>query len=65
MEVPSACPQVPPEVLRPRTTWKDPALYDAKANELAQRFARNFEQFARAPAEIRAAGPRAALEVKR
>ncbi len=65
VEVPSVCPQVPPEVLKPRTTWKDPALYDAKANELAQRFAKNFEQFADAPAEIRAAGPRAAVEVKR
>ncbi|MFQ5817392.1 MAG: phosphoenolpyruvate carboxykinase [Terriglobia bacterium] len=56
--VPKVCPDVPPEVLKPRNTWKDSQLYDAKANELAQRFAKNFEQFPDAPAEIHQAGPR-------
>src|SRR5262249_2990573 len=26
--VPQTCPGVPPEVLRPRDTWRDPAAYD-------------------------------------
>lgn len=64
VEVPKACPDVPPEVLKPRNTWKDPLAYDAKAAELAQRFVKNFEPFANAPAEIRAASPRLSIEVR-
>ncbi len=56
--VPTECPEVPAEVLKPRHLWKDPSLYDAKASELAERFAANFEQFTDVPAEVRAAGPR-------
>jgi len=59
IQVPCACPGVPAEVLQPRNTWADPDTYDAKARELAQRFARNFEQFAdQARPEVAAAGPR-------
>ncbi|MBI4462449.1 MAG: phosphoenolpyruvate carboxykinase [Acidobacteria bacterium] len=65
LEVPKACPDVPPEVLKPRNTWQDKSAYDAKAAELAQRFAKNFEQFADAAAEIRQAGPRTGVEVRR
>jgi phosphoenolpyruvate carboxykinase (ATP) len=57
--VPVSCPGVPPEVLDPRGTWKDPAAYDAKARDLAQLFTKNFEQFAPSvTVEVRAAGPR-------
>ena len=58
VQVPSECPEVPTEVLKPRNLWKDTARYDAKARELAQRFASNFEQFSDAPAEVRGVGPR-------
>ncbi len=44
--VPITCPGVPPEVLVPRTTWADPAAYDAAAADLVARFRENFAQFA-------------------
>ena len=55
--VPEAVAGVPRELLRPRATWRDPAAYDAKARELAGRFAANFEQFGAVAESIRAAGP--------
>ncbi len=58
--VPSHCPRVLTRLLDPRGTWADEAAYDECADELARRFAANFEQFAgRVPAEIAAAGPSA------
>jgi phosphoenolpyruvate carboxykinase (ATP) len=57
-EVPEHCPDVPDEVLHPRSTWSDPSAYDAKAGELAKRFAANFAEYAdQASPEVRAAGP--------
>jgi phosphoenolpyruvate carboxykinase (ATP) len=59
ISVPTVCAGVPAEILKPRNTWSDPAAYDAKARELADRFHRNFEQFAdQASDEVKAAGPR-------
>ena len=59
LHVPTTCPDVPEEMLNPRTTWKDKEQYDAKARELAGKFKKNFEQFAAsASEEIRNAGPR-------
>ena len=59
VEVPTVVPGVPAEVLRPRETWPDPAAYDAKARELAEMFAKNFEAYADGVSdEVRAAGPR-------
>jgi len=58
VHIPSAVPGVSPEVLKPRDLWRDVSSYDAKARELAQRFARNFENYNDAPEEVRAAGPR-------
>lgn len=55
--VPRSCPEVPSELLNPRNTWKDAADYDAKARELAARFAKNFEKFPQAAEAIRKAGP--------
>ncbi|MEE8326700.1 MAG: phosphoenolpyruvate carboxykinase (ATP), partial [candidate division NC10 bacterium] len=58
-EIPTACPEVPPEVLTPRNTWTDPNAYDAKAKELAGRFIENFQQFASdVPANVQEGGPR-------
>jgi len=60
LSVPTACPGVPPEVLKPRQTWKDPLAYDEQARRLARMFAENFKTFeADAAPDVRAAGPRA------
>jgi phosphoenolpyruvate carboxykinase (ATP) len=59
--VPSEVPGVPSEALKPRGLWKDGSSYDAKARELARRFAQNFDDFSDAPDDIRAAGPRSAF----
>jgi phosphoenolpyruvate carboxykinase (ATP) len=59
VEVPTSCPGVPVEILRPRLTWENTADYDAQARKLASMFVRNFEAFAEtAPADVVAAGPR-------
>lgn len=56
--VPQSCPNVPSEILNPRNTWEDPALYDTKTTELAHKFEANFAKFAAfANAEILAGAP--------
>jgi phosphoenolpyruvate carboxykinase (ATP) len=58
MLVPERCPEVPSEVLNPRSTWQDPRAYDEQANKLAGMFIENFSQFTEDVApEVRAAGP--------
>jgi phosphoenolpyruvate carboxykinase (ATP) len=57
--VPQAVPGVPPRVLRPRESWRNPGDYDAKAAQLADMFVANFEKHAAGLAdEVKAAGPR-------
>ena len=56
--LPKSCPGVPVSILQPRNTWEDHNAYDAKAKELAVRFAKNIEQFSDAPAKVKAAGPK-------
>jgi phosphoenolpyruvate carboxykinase (ATP) len=58
LHVPTACPNVPASILRPRDTWKDSAAYDHQAQELARRFVENFAKFLDADPDVRAAGPR-------
>src|SRR5579863_384677 len=57
LSIPTRCPDVPPEILNPRNSWKDKSAYDRQAADLASRFQRNFAQFD-VPDSIRAAGPR-------
>ena len=42
---PTACPDVPPEALDPRTSWQDRDAYDARAAALARDFESNFRRF--------------------
>jgi phosphoenolpyruvate carboxykinase (ATP) len=56
--IPRSCPGVPSEVLDPRSTWPNPAAYDAQARKLAGMFDQNFEKFAKeVTEEVRAAAP--------
>jgi len=45
LEVPTALPGVDPAILDPRDTYADAAEWDKKANELAELFIKNFEQY--------------------
>ncbi len=58
--MPTACPNVPVELLNPRNTWADKSAYDAQANKLANMFVKNFEQYAAGvDVEILNAAPKA------
>jgi len=58
-DVPVEVPGVEGSLLDPRSTWSDPAAYDAKAQELAGMFTSNFERFAADAGEaITGAGPK-------
>lgn len=46
LEAVTVCPGVPDGVLNARSTWPSAVAYDAKAQELAERFRENFVQFA-------------------
>src|SRR3954454_21937348 len=60
LDIPTSCPDVPAEVLKPRNTWADGAAYDAQAKKLAAMFVDNFKTFERGvSAEVLAAGPHA------
>ncbi|MCK5136758.1 MAG: phosphoenolpyruvate carboxykinase (ATP) [Bacteroidales bacterium] len=45
LEVPVSLPCVADDILDPRDTYDDPAEWDKKAKDLAQRFINNFRQF--------------------
>ena len=63
LRMPVTCPSVPDELLFPKNTWVDKNAYDAKANELADAFNANFEQFAdNASKEILEAAPKAVVK---
>jgi phosphoenolpyruvate carboxykinase (ATP) len=56
--IPKMCHGVPPQVLNPRNAWADKTAYDKAADDLRNRFAKNFENFEVSP-EVKAAGPKA------
>jgi phosphoenolpyruvate carboxykinase (ATP) len=58
-EVPLHVPGVDEALLDPRSTWRDPDAYDAKARDLARMFRENFEKFEDVEPEVAAAGPQA------
>ena len=55
--IPATVPGVPATILQPRSTWPDPAAYDAAAQALAARFHQNFVHFPDVADNIRNAGP--------
>ena len=57
IEVPVSVPGVEQELLDPRSTWRDPDAYDAKARDLARLFDENFAQFEDVESDVAAAGP--------
>jgi phosphoenolpyruvate carboxykinase (ATP) len=58
LAVPKSCPNVPAEILTPKSTWADKARYEETARKLAGLFHKNFEKYADVAGEkIRAAGP--------
>lgn len=58
--VPEECPDVPREVLDPRSTWSDCNEYDAQARRLASMFVENFQKYeGSVAATVRDSGPRA------
>jgi len=58
LQIPESCPDVPAEVLLPRSTWKDPKAYDATMSKLVTLFRENFKRFeSGVNPEIVAAGP--------
>ncbi|GMG84811.1 phosphoenolpyruvate carboxykinase [Paralimibaculum aggregatum] len=60
-EVPVAVPGVETGLLDPRSTWADPAAYDAQASRLVRMFVENFAQYrAHVGEDVNAAAPHAA-----
>ncbi len=63
LSIPQACPDVPTEVLSPRSTWRNPAAYDAKAKQLAGLFNENFTNLKQVSGKVASAGPRVGAAV--
>jgi phosphoenolpyruvate carboxykinase (ATP) len=56
--VPKSCPDVPPEVLQPWSSWPSRAEYDKRYKDLAMRFTQNFAKFAEGTSrDVVEAGP--------
>ena len=56
--MPLLVPGVPTEILNPRDTWQHKEAYDVKAEQLAEKFIKNFEKFeAYANEEIMSGAP--------
>ncbi|MBG3081143.1 phosphoenolpyruvate carboxykinase (ATP) [Proteus mirabilis] len=50
LEIPTALPGVNSEILDPRDTYADKAQWDVKADDLADRFVKNFDKYTDTPA---------------
>ena len=58
LDVPTECPNVPSDILRPRGTWRVGADYDAQAATLAEMFVEHFRMFeSEANPDVGNAGP--------
>ncbi|URQ61084.1 phosphoenolpyruvate carboxykinase (ATP) [Pantoea alhagi] len=59
LQMPVAVPGIDPHILDPRNTWQDPAQWESRALDLAQRFITNFEKYTDTPAgaALVSAGP--------
>ncbi|MDU4092074.1 MAG: phosphoenolpyruvate carboxykinase (ATP) [Pantoea sp.] len=59
LEMPLAVPGLDAHILDPRNTWQDPAQWENRAQDLAQRFINNFEKYTDTPAgaALVSAGP--------
>ncbi|MBV7300684.1 phosphoenolpyruvate carboxykinase (ATP) [Enterovibrio paralichthyis] len=49
LEVPTALHDVDPDILDPRDTYVDPLQWESKAEDLAQRFIKNFDKYTDTP----------------
>lgn len=60
LEMPVAVAGIDTHILDPRNTWQDPAQWESRALDLAQRFISNFEKYTDTPAgaALVAAGPK-------
>jgi phosphoenolpyruvate carboxykinase (ATP) len=62
LQVPTACPGVPRQILQPRGTWQDRTAYDAMAKRLAKLFQENFAHYAQgARSSVHSGGPLAGV----
>lgn len=57
MSYPKECPGVPRDMLNPMNLWKDKNGYISAANELAEKFIKNFEKFSNVSDRIKAVSP--------
>lgn len=57
LDIPTECPNVPPEILDPKNTWIDKDAYDLSAKKLAHMFVDNFKKFKDVSPDIKNAGP--------
>ena len=59
LNMPTTVAGIEPHILDPRNTWQDPAQWESRALDLAQRFINNFEKYTDTPAgaALVAAGP--------
>lgn len=59
LEVPTALPNVNPDILDPRDTYENPDKWEEKARDLGQRFIKNFEKYTdnKVGKALMAAGP--------
>ncbi|YCH30869.1 phosphoenolpyruvate carboxykinase (ATP) [Erwinia sp. D4-22] len=59
LKMPTTVAGIDPHILDPRNTWQDPAQWESRALDLAQRFINNFEKYTDTPAgaALVAAGP--------
>ncbi len=64
LQMPTSCPDVPAEILSPKSTWKDATKYDNTAFKLAEKFVNNFKKFEEhSSEEIKSAAPRLNVNV--